>query len=349
MTRPNYYQTLSIPRDATADDIQHAYRAALERAYGQQPPDAEYLASIRNAHRILSDAELRGEHDAALPPPRRATPPPPTENTLAEDGPSPSWRTRAIIAIALLVLIAWWLRSRPSSAPAPATAPAIAQPASSAAIAATAAQTTPSSANEERSMTSTEMFSRWGGSVGRIHVYSAGGSPVGTGSAVAIGPATIITNCHVLVGGVRAELQIGGQRMATQLQVADQELDLCRMHVAGSLRPVQLGSVSDVHNNVPVFAIGAPGGGPVIITEGVVTTLHGIRAGNVIQTTAAVSPGSSGGGLFTTNGKLVGIVTFQQRGPEQRNYAIPVDWLNRMETREGSGQADEVIPPVYYN
>ncbi len=198
-------------------------------------------------------------------------------------------------------------------------------------------------------MTSTEMFSRWGGSVGRVHVYSAGGSLAGTGSAVAIGTSTIITNCHVLVGGVRAELQIGGQRMATQLQVADQELDLCRMQVSGTLRPVPIGSVSDVHNNVPVFAIGAPGGGPVIITEGVVTTLHGIRAGNVIQTTAAVSPGSSGGGLFTTNGKLVGIVTFQQRGLEQRNYAIPVDWLNRMETREGSGQADEVIPPVYYN
>jgi S1-C subfamily serine protease len=182
-----------------------------------------------------------------------------------------------------------------------------------------------------------------------MHVYSASGQLTGTGSAVAIGASTIITNCHVLVGGVRAELHIGGQRMATQLQVADQELDLCRMQVAGTLRPVPLGSVSDVHNNLPVFAIGAPGGGPVIITEGVVTTLHGIRAGNVIQTTAAVSPGSSGGGLFTANGKLVGIVTFQQRGPEQRNYAIPVDWINRMETREGSGQADEVIPPVYFN
>ncbi len=348
--KPNHYETLRVARDAQDADIQNAFRAALELAYQQQPPDADRLAAIRNAHRILSDAELRREHDASLPPPRVAA----TRVIRAESatnvetaGKSPliKW---AAVALAFVAVVGWW-KSRKVSPP---MTPASIVAATAAADSASGPPMPPAlspAPREDRALTAGEAFAKLGPSVGRMHVYSASGQLTGTGSAVAIGTSTIITNCHVLVGGVRAELQIAGQRMATQLQVADQELDLCRMQVAGSLRPVQLGSVSDVHNNLTVFAIGAPGGGPVIITEGVVTTLHGIRAGNVIQTTAAVSPGSSGGGLFTTNGKLVGIVTFQQRGPEQRNYAIPVDWINRMETREGSGQADEVIPPVYYN
>lgn len=346
--KPNHYETLRVPRDAQDAEIQLAFRTALEQVYRQQPPDADRLAAIRNAHRILSDAELRREHDASLPPPRvAATRVMPAEHTADIDTGKKSQLIKwGAIALAFVLLVGWW---KTRKVPPPATPASI--------VAATVAADSPSgptpasnpSPSAERQLTANEAFAKLGPSVGRMHVYSASGQLTGTGSAVAIGTSTIITNCHVLVGGVRAELQIAGQRLATQLQIADQELDLCRMQVAGLLRPVQMGSVSDVHNNLTVFAIGAPGGGPVIITEGVVTTLHGIAAGNVIQTTAAVSPGSSGGGLFTTNGKLVGIVTFQQRGLEQRNYAIPVDWINRMETREGSGQADEVIPPVYYN
>lgn len=345
----NHYETLRVPRDAQDAEIQLAFRTALELAYRQQPPEAERLAAIRNAHRILSDSELRREHDASLPPPRatvaRITPAE-RATDIDTDGKSPLLKWGAVV-LALVVIVGWW---KTRKAPPPATPAGIA--AATVAADSTASPPIPASTagpGAERALTANEAFAKLGPSVGRMHVYSGSGQLTGTGSAVAIGTSTIITNCHVLVGGARAELQIGGQRMATQLQVADQELDLCRMQVSGTLRPVPIGSVSDVHNNLTVFAIGAPGGGPVIITEGVVTTLHGIPAGNVIQTTAAVSPGSSGGGLFTANGKLVGIVTFQQRGLEQRNYAIPVDWINRMETREGSGQADEVIPPVYYN
>lgn len=346
--KPNHYDTLRVARDAQDAEIQLAFRTALELAYRQQPPDADRLAAIRNAHRILSDAELRREHDASLPPPRAVAPQMASAESTADidtNGKSPLIKWTAV-ALIFVVIVAWWKtrKSPPPATPASVAAATVAADSPSGPV--PASNTSPSA---ERQLTASEAFAKLGPSVGRMHVYSASGQLTGTGSAVAIGTSTIITNCHVLVGGVRAELHIAGQRLATQLQIADQELDLCRMQVAGLLRPVQIGSVSDVHNNLTVFAIGAPGGGPVIITEGVVTTLHGIAAGNVIQTTAAVSPGSSGGGLFTTNGKLVGIVTFQQRGLEQRNYAIPVDWINRMETREGSGQADEVIPPVYYN
>jgi S1-C subfamily serine protease len=43
-----------------------------------------------------------------------------------------------------------------------------------------------------------------------------------------------------------------------------------------------------------------------------------------IQTTAAISPGSSGGGLFDQAGRLIGITTSSIRGAQNLNFAIPV-------------------------
>jgi tetratricopeptide (TPR) repeat protein len=59
----------------------------------------------------------------------------------------------------------------------------------------------------------------------------------------------------------------------------------------------------------------------------------------VIQTTAPISPGSSGGGLFDTRGKLVGITTFQLKEGQSLNFALPSEWvsatLDRVPTTSG--------------
>ncbi len=57
----------------------------------------------------------------------------------------------------------------------------------------------------------------------------------------------------------------------------------------------------------------------------------------MIQTTAPISPGSSGGGLFDASGRLVGIVTFQHRFGQNLNFAVPADWISEMRTRAVGG------------
>jgi Trypsin-like peptidase domain len=49
-------------------------------------------------------------------------------------------------------------------------------------------------------------------------------------------------------------------------------------------------------------------------------TFEGVR---LIQTTAPISHGSSGGGLFDAQGKLIGITTFMFKDGQNLNFAIP--------------------------
>jgi S1-C subfamily serine protease len=44
-----------------------------------------------------------------------------------------------------------------------------------------------------------------------------------------------------------------------------------------------------------------------------------------LQTTAPISPGSSGGGLFDGRGNLVGVTSFTLKGAQNINFAIPAE------------------------
>src|SRR6185503_1595669 len=129
-------------------------------------------------------------------------------------------------------------------------------------------------------------------------------------------------------------VRIGAETRAASLGMADERFDLCRLHVPGLQAPsVGIGSVESLRTGQKVFAIGAPQGLDLTISEGIVSSLREVPDGTVIQTTAPLSPGSSGGGLFNAAGQLVGITTFQHRYGQNLNFALPADWLSRMQAR----------------
>jgi serine protease Do len=56
----------------------------------------------------------------------------------------------------------------------------------------------------------------------------------------------------------------------------------------------------------------------------------------VIRTTAAFSQGASGGGLFDSEGRLVGILTFFRVSGEVAYFAVPVEWVKNVETTQSA-------------
>ena len=81
-----------------------------------------------------------------------------------------------------------------------------------------------------------------------------------------------------------------------------------------------------------VYAIGAPHGLELTLSEGLVSALRSVGGDQVIEiTTAPISPGSSGGGLFDERSPgSIGITSFKSKGGENLNFAWPMDLMGSM-------------------
>ncbi|MFP5464469.1 MAG: trypsin-like peptidase domain-containing protein, partial [Gammaproteobacteria bacterium] len=71
-----------------------------------------------------------------------------------------------------------------------------------------------------------------------------------------------------------------------------------------------------------VYSIGSPGGLENTLGEGIISGLRGKR---LIQTSAPISHGSSGGGLFDAAGYLIGITTFNMVDAQNLNFAVSAE------------------------
>ncbi len=87
-----------------------------------------------------------------------------------------------------------------------------------------------------------------------------------------------------------------------------------------------------------VYSVGAPKGLELSLGEGLISQLRGGEEFDFIQTTAPVSHGSSGGGLFDKEGRLIGITTFILADGQSLNFAIPADWIFELAPRHAEAE-----------
>ena len=168
------------------------------------------------------------------------------------------------------------------------------------------------------------------------------------GSGVVIAPERVVTNAYVLERGIRVYVSQGEQvHRAFAVRTHPSE-DLAELQVPGLNAPaVATRSASTLKPGERVYAIGAPLSLELTISDGLVSGLRRDAGGVIIQTSAAVSSGSSGGGLFDQMGRLVGITTFKLRGGENVNFALPTDWFESMvPTGRAAAADDETRPPT---
>ena len=192
-----------------------------------------------------------------------------------------------------------------------------------------------------------EVFADVSGGVVVVIALDAGGVRTAQGSGVVVGRNEVVTNCHVISGAsetvVRQAADSRGHetwRMAAKQMARSEERDLCLLFVEQlsdppAAIPVPLGNVQDIEIGEEVYAIGAPRGLDLSLSRGVVSQLrgdYGKSSAPLIQTDAAVSPGSSGGGLFNGMGELIGITSFKISGDgsEGISFAVPVEWVKEL-------------------
>ena len=169
--------------------------------------------------------------------------------------------------------------------------------------------------------------------------------PQGTGSGfIWDQQGHIVTNFHVIREANRAEVMLADKStfQAELVGVApDRDLAVLRIDAEPDrLRPIPLGTSSDLEVGQKVFAIGSPFGLDQTLTTGVISglgrqieSIGGRTIEGVIQTDAAINPGNSGGPLLDSSGRLIGVNTaiFSPSGVYAGvGFAVPADIVNRI-------------------
>ncbi len=181
-----------------------------------------------------------------------------------------------------------------------------------------------------RALSPSEVFEQVKNSVFVVMSFDNRGQQTAQGSGVLLPDEKVATNCHVLKNGVRFVVGRGAREVTATLLAEDGARDICLLNAPGILgRPAQTGGTAELRVGVPVYAVGAPQGLELTLSAGLVSQLRG-GPPPMIQTTAAISPGSSGGGLFDSEARLVGLTTLYVEGGQNLNFAMPVEWLTAL-------------------
>lgn len=200
-----------------------------------------------------------------------------------------------------------------------------------------------------------ELFRQVSPSVWQVATVDDQGKPIGTGSAVVIAPQTLVTNCHVLKGAAKVVVRQHGTSLGARLQHADTERDLCQLAAVDLQAPAVAIAPGPAHIGQRIYTIGAPRGLELTLSDGLVSGLREEGAdGGLIQISAPISPGSSGGGLFDEEGRLLGITSMGIVGVAQNlNFARPASLIAAIPARATAalqrwrdGKATAAVPPA---
>jgi S1-C subfamily serine protease len=181
------------------------------------------------------------------------------------------------------------------------------------------------------------LYDRLAPSIVMVGRFDGKGKLTGVGSGVVTGPGEVVTNCHVLRKASSVQIKSGNATYEAKLRYPDVSRDLCQLEVKELNAPaVEIASLSEVRVGQKVYALGNPRGLERTFSDGLVSALRTAKDEPMIQTTAPVSPGSSGGGLFDARGRLIGITTLALREAQNLNFAVPAEWIRELPER---GQA----------
>jgi tetratricopeptide (TPR) repeat protein len=155
------------------------------------------------------------------------------------------------------------------------------------------------------------------------------GKSVNQGSGfIASEDGAVVTNYHVISKATEIIAKIGEKiRNVEGVLYVDPENDLAIIKVEGKeYRKVKMGNPLQLRVGEKVYVMGSPRGLENTISEGILSGIREIDTKRkLLQMTAAISAGSSGGPVFNARGEVVGIATLILAEAQNLNFAIPVN------------------------
>jgi len=193
-----------------------------------------------------------------------------------------------------------------------------------------------------------------------IIIFDRSGRGIGYGSGFFINPrGHLVTNYHVLSRAAKAEIKTfdGRRYPINQVLAANPKLDLIKVTAALPAGPPGYLSISPTQPRLgeQVIVLGSPLGLDQTVSDGIVSGIRRLPGlGELMQISAPISPGSSGGPVLNVKGEVLGVALgFLSRGqnlnfaiPGNLILALPEDSPKPLESLTQGGGASRLAPPA---
>jgi tetratricopeptide (TPR) repeat protein len=147
----------------------------------------------------------------------------------------------------------------------------------------------------------------------------------------------VATNYHVIKNAKAVYVRIVKHEKVyavTGVVGADEEKDLALLSVEGvEAKPLPLGDSGTVVEGDAVYALGNPQGLEATISPGIISSIRKFADGSLLQFTAPISQGSSGGPVLNDRGQVVGVVSSYFAAGQNLNFAVPASQLSALMKR----------------
>ena len=181
-------------------------------------------------------------------------------------------------------------------------------------------------------------------SVVMVMIQDETGDTVASGSGIAIHrDGYILTNCHVIGRGASYSVRIENDDKIydiVDLIKYHPQFDLALIRIQRKMPPLPVyDDRRPLRRGEKVFAIGSPMGLFNSVSDGIISGFRTINDREMIQFTAPISPGSSGGALLNSCGEIIGICTGGIDEGQNLNLAVSYQHIRNF--------ASNVLEPVH--
>lgn len=157
--------------------------------------------------------------------------------------------------------------------------------------------------------------------------------PLALGSGFIVENGKVITNLHVIEDAKYGYVTVSGLSTKHKIEgylAVDKANDLVLLSV-----PTLVGASIEINGNSPeigekIYVIGNPKGLAGTISEGIISGIRTYDNEELIQITAPISPGSSGGPVIDNNGQLIGVSVGTLDAGQNLNFAIPTKYVSKL-------------------
>ena len=175
------------------------------------------------------------------------------------------------------------------------------------------------------------------------------------GSGFVVDEGRVASSFHVVDGALTGYANLVAQNERYDVEgmtAVDRERDIVVLKVSAAGLPVlPLGNSDSVQVGDVVYAAGNPQGWQGTFSQGIVSGIRQVGTQELLQITAPISPGSSGGPVLNSAGEVIGLAVSTVRDGQNLNFAIPVDHLKALLESSGptgpfASQDDAALSPL---